>query len=244
MSNPMSSAQSAADAASGEVLLRAEKLNKTYPDGNVRALVDVDLEIRAGEYVSIMGTSGSGKSTLLNMLGALDLPDSGEVYFRGDPLSKHPNLDRFRSETLGFVFQSFHLLPVLTAIENVQIPMFESKLSASERRAKANDLLKLIGMDHRADHLPKKMSVGERQRVAIARALANDPALLLADEPTGNLDSTNAVAVLDLFDRLNQERGLTIVMITHDDDLGQRARRIVRVRDGHVVSDLDTVPPK
>jgi len=163
-----------------------------------------------------MGPSGSGKSTLLNLLGALDEPTSGEIIFEGKPLRQQADLDRFRASTLGFVFQSFYLLPTLTALENVQIPMFESSLGARERVAKASELLALVGMTHREKHLPAKLSVGERQRVAIARALANDPKLLLADEPTGNLDTASGNMVLDLFDRLHRERGLTLVVITHD----------------------------
>ncbi len=220
-----------------ESLIRTERLSKIYPDGNVHALADVDLSIRRGEYVAIMGPSGSGKSTLLNMLGALDQPDSGEVYFEGQALSAHPNLDRYRAQCLGFVFQSFHLLPMLTAVENVQIPMFESSLRASQRRAKADELLVAVGMAKRRDHLPKRMSVGERQRVAVARALANDPVLLLADEPTGNLDSVSAAGVLELFDELRRGRGLTIVMVTHDDQLARRAERIVRMKDGAIVAE-------
>ncbi len=225
------------DQATQECLVRTERLSKTYPDGNVRALVDVELTIGRGEYVAVMGPSGSGKSTLLNMLGALDQPDSGEVYFDGQALSGHPSIDRFRSQCLGFVFQSFHLLPMLTAVENVQIPMFETPLRAAQRRAKAEELLVAVGMAQRRDHLPKRMSVGERQRVAVARALANDPLLLLADEPTGNLDSASAAGVMELFDELHRGRGLTIVMVTHNDQLARRAQRIVRMKDGAIVSE-------
>ena len=219
------------------VLLRTERLTKLYPDGQVHALQDVNLSIRAGEYVSIMGPSGSGKSTLLNMLGALDLPTSGDVYFEGQPLSSIRDLDRLRAEKLGFVFQSFYLLPVLTAAENVQVPMFEGPWPVSARTRRAAELLDLVGLGHRANHLPKQLSVGERQRVAIARALANEPLLLLADEPTGNLDSKSAAGVFDLFARLHRDREMTIVLITHDDQLGHRAKRLVRMQDGRIVSD-------
>jgi ABC-type lipoprotein export system ATPase subunit len=218
-------------------LLRTERLYKLYPDGEVHAVEDVSLSIRRGEYVAIMGPSGSGKSTLLNLLGALDAPTSGEIFFEDRPLSTVSNLDRFRSEKLGFVFQSFYLLPILTALENVQVPMFEGRLSVSERINKARELLDLVGMSHRENHLPIKLSVGERQRVAIARALANDPVLLLADEPTGNLDSVSAEGVFNLFARLHEQRGVTIVLITHDPDLAARAQRIVRMQDGHIKSD-------
>ncbi|HEX7447158.1 MAG TPA: ABC transporter ATP-binding protein [Pirellulales bacterium] len=222
-----------ANATHGE-LLRTEKLSKTYRDGNVRALVDVTLSIARGEYVAIMGQSGSGKSTLLNLLGALDRPTSGEVYFDGQPLSRTSRLDRLRAEKIGFVFQSFHLLPMLTALENVQIPLFEGSLPAKQRQEKAAKLLSDVGMGHRAGHLPSQLSVGERQRVAIARALVNDPLLLLADEPTGNLDSHTGHEILDLFDRLHRERQLTLVVISHSPEVAERAQRVLQVRDGRV----------
>lgn len=214
--------------------MRAVHVSRTYDDGRVQALVDVSLEIQKGEYLAIMGPSGSGKSTLLNLLGALDYPTSGEIVVEGKPFSKLGDLDRFRAETLGFVFQSFYLLPTLTAVENVQIPMFESALGSWERERKAGELLELVGLAHRRQHLPTKLSVGERQRVAIARALANDPKLLLADEPTGNLDSASGGVVLDLFDRLHRERGLTLVVITHGAEVAARAERTVWIRDGRL----------
>ncbi len=219
-------------------LFRTERVSKLYPDGQVHAVEDVTIDIRRGEYVAIMGPSGSGKSTLLNLLGALDAPTAGEVYFDGQPLSKMRRLDRLRVEKFGFVFQSFHLLPILTSLENVQVPMFESRLSASARAKKAKELLELVGMDHRANHLPQKLSVGERQRVAIARSLANDPIALLADEPTGNLDSVSAEGVFELFAHLHRERGMTIVLITHDEEFGHRAQRTIRMQDGRVRSDV------
>ena len=215
-------------------LLRTERLGKTYPDGQVNALVEIDLSIRRGEFVAIMGTSGCGKSTLLNLLGALDQPTSGDVYFEGQPLSAIPNLDRFRARKIGFVFQSFFLLPTLTALENVQVPMFEGPLSARQRIAKASELLELVGMSERARHRPGQLSVGQRQRVAIARALANDPVLLLADEPTGNLDSRTAAAVLDLFAHLHRDKGMTLVLVTHGQEVADRAERIIRMRDGRI----------
>jgi putative ABC transport system ATP-binding protein len=216
-------------------LLRTENLCRVYADGQVTALADATIAIAPGEYVAIMGPSGSGKSTLLNLLGALDRPTSGEIYFDEQPLSRLRDLDRFRARELGFIFQSFHLLPTLTAAENVQIPMFEGRLRPAERAKKAAELLEIVDMTRRAGHLPTQLSVGERQRVAIARALANDPKVLLADEPTGNLDSKNAQQVLDLFGRLHQERQMTIVMVTHGDDIAARAKRIIRLRDGRVV---------
>jgi putative ABC transport system ATP-binding protein len=218
-------------------LLRTERLCKTYPDGQVNALVDVSLSILRGEYVAIMGASGSGKSTLLNLLGALDRSTSGEVLFEGKPLSAIPDLDRFRAQKIGFVFQSFFLLPTLTALENVQVPMFEGPLGAAQRIAKARELLKLVGMSHRLHHRPPQLSVGERQRIAIARALANDPVLLLADEPTGNLDSRTAAEVLDLFSHLHRDKGMTLVLVTHGQEVADCAERIVRMRDGHICAD-------
>src|SRR5262245_54033589 len=206
------------------VILRVENVGRTYSDGEVTALAGVSLEIRQGEYVAIMGPSGSGKSTLLNLLGTLDRPTSGELYFEGQPLSKLRDLDGFRSRKIGFVFQSFYLLPTLTAVENVQIPMFETGVSPSERVTKAQQLLEAVSMSHRANHLPTQLSVGERQRVAIARALANDPPLLLADEPTGNLDSRSGNDVLELFDELHREHGKTLLVITHSQEVAEHAQ--------------------
>lgn len=219
------------------VLLKADRVGRRYRDGDVNALVDVSLDIRRGDYVAIIGPSGSGKSTLLNMLGALDEPTSGQVYFEGRPLSEWGSLDAFRSQKVGFVFQSFYLLPTLTAAENVQIPMFEGSLSLNERVRKAIELLKSVGLEHRANHRPNQLSVGERQRVAIARALANGPPLLLADEPTGNLDSHSGSEVLNLFDRLHREQGMTLVVITHSPEVADRAQRVVEIRDGRLVGD-------
>ncbi len=224
-----------------EFLLFASDVRKTYPDGRVQALNGVTIGVREAEHVAITGPSGCGKSTLLNLLGVLDRPDSGEVFFRGEPLSKCRDLDRFRARQIGFVFQSFFLLPTLTAKENVQVPMFEGPpLSARERAKKADELLELVGMAKRANHRPMQLSVGERQRVALARALANDPVLLLADEPTGNLDSENAVRVLDLLTTLQKERRLALLVVTHSNDVAERADRVVRMKDGKVLDD-DTV---
>jgi len=219
-----------------DYLLFAEKLVKTYPDGDVHALNGVSLGVKPAEYVAITGPSGCGKSTLLNLLGALDRPDQGEVYFRGEPLSKRADIDHFRARQIGFIFQSFFLLPSLTARENVQVPMYEGPVrSVKERVKKADELLDLVGMLKRANHRPMKLSVGERQRVAIARALANDPALLLADEPTGNLDSANAVHVMDLLTSFQKSRNLALLIVTHSPEIAEMANRIVKMKDGQVV---------
>jgi len=223
------------DPAGAPVLLRTDRVSKLYRDGRVEALVDVSLEILRGEYVAVMGPSGSGKSTLLNLLGALDRPTQGEVYFEGQALGSMKTLDGYRAEKLGFIFQSFYLLPTLTASQNVQIPMFETRLTAFERVRKAAEILELVGMGHRSGHVPSELSVGERQRVAIGRALANGPALLLADEPTGNLDSKTAAGIFDLFERLHREHRMTIVLVTHDPGLAARTERIVRVQDGRLL---------
>lgn len=218
-------------------ILRTENLSKVYPDGSVNALVDVSLEIPERQFLAIMGPSGSGKSTLLNLLGGLDLPTSGSIFFRDQLLNDWRLLDRYRSEQIGFVFQSFHLLPTFTATENVQIPMFTSRLSAREREQRALELLNLVGMSHRARHLPSQLSVGERQRVSIARALANSPPVLLADEPTGNLDTKTGGAIMDLFEQLRAERGVTLIVVTHTPEVSARAERLLLLRDGRIVSD-------
>ena len=220
-----------------DAILRTEQLSKNYPDGQVQALRDVNLSIARGEYVALMGPSGSGKSTLLNMIGALDRPTSGEVYIDGEPLSTLTDLDKLRSQQIGFVFQSFLLIPTLTALENVQVPMFEGSRSASERATKAAELLESVKMSHREGHLDSPAYVGERQRVAIARSLANDPKILLADEPTGNLDTKTAEEVLDLFEHLHKNLGLTVVMVTHSVEVAHHADRVITVRDGAIVSD-------
>jgi ABC-type lipoprotein export system ATPase subunit len=218
-------------------LIRCERIQRLYPDGNVAALAEIDLGIGQGEYIAVMGPSGSGKSTLLNLIGGLDLPTAGEIYFAGEPLSRPGLMDELRIRKIGFVFQAFHLLPTLSACENVQIPMFEGPLSASARRRRAEMLLGEVGMSHRLNHLPTQLSGGERQRVAVARALANDPLVLLADEPTGNLDTVTGEEILKLFDRMHQERNLTILLVTHSPEIAERAQRLIRLRDGRVIED-------
>jgi putative ABC transport system ATP-binding protein len=214
--------------------MKAVDLVKTYPDGDVQALRGVCLTINAGEFVAITGPSGCGKSTLLHLLGGLDRPTSGEVIFQGQPLSTL-DLDAFRSHQVGFVFQSFHLISTLSALENVQVPMFEAKWPRAERPERARRLLEVVGLRHRLNHLPRRMSVGERQRVAIARALANEPILLLADEPTGNLDSKAQAEVLRLLGTLRHARSLTLLIVTHSPEVAASADREVRLRDGQVV---------
>lgn len=218
------------------VLMRVKDLTKTYPDGHVTALSDVSFSIRSGDFVAIMGPSGCGKSTLLSLLGALEEPSAGTIYFESKPLAAWGNLDRFRAQKIGFVFQSFHLLPTLTALENVQLPMFETDLPRTAREAKAQQLLEQVSMSHRANHLPPKLSVGERQRVAIARSLANDPPLLLADEPTGNLDRRSGLEIMAILQELNR-KGRTIVLITHDARMAAHADRILTLHDGAITEE-------
>src|SRR6476620_877936 len=217
--------------------LEAKALTREFDEGQVKALRGVDFSIEEGEFVAIVGPSGCGKSTLLQLLGALDRPTSGTLLYCGISLPDHPNPAAYRARQVGFIFQAFHLLPTFTAAENVQIPMFEIDRSASERRARAFELLKLVGLENRLDHFPSKLSGGERQRVAIARSLANGPSLLLADEPTGNLDSENAHAILNLIIRLQQEQGRTMVLVTHDATIAERAGRILQMMYVRIVSD-------
>src|SRR5580765_2332840 len=231
-------------AASAAPLLEATALTREFDDGQVKALRGVDLTINEGEFIAITGPSGCGKSTLLQLLGALDRPTSGELFYRGDSIPDNPNPAAYRASEVGFIFQAFHLLPTFTAAENVQLPMFETTRSVSERRERAIELLKLVGLEQRLDHFPSKLSGGERQRVAIARSLANSPSLLLADEPTGNLDSENAHLVLDLIIRLQQEQGRTLVLVTHDASIAERAGRILHMVDGRIVSDEPTGAPR
>ncbi len=215
-------------------ILRGENLVKTYPDGDVRAVRGISLQIDPGASIAITGQSGSGKSTLLHLLGGLDRPTSGEVWFRGREL-RTIDIDSFRAKEVGFIFQSFHLIPTLSAVENVQIPMFEADWSRRERPVRAARLLDEVGLSHRKEHRPFHLSVGERQRVAIARALANDPCLILADEPTGNLDTHNQEDVLALLGRIRTERGLTLVMVTHSAEVAASCDREVKIRDGQIV---------
>jgi ABC-type lipoprotein export system ATPase subunit len=224
---------------SDEIVLETRALTRVYGEKvPVKALDGVDLRIARGEVVAIIGPSGSGKSTLLNLIGALDRPSSGEVIVNGTPVSKVRDLDRFRGQTIGFIFQSHNLLPTLTARENVEVPMYELPMGAGKRRARAAELLGLVGLGKRGDHLPNQLSGGERQRVAIARALANSPAIVLADEPTGNLDTKTTADIMGLLGDLNREQGVTLVIVTHNTEVAAAARRVVTIRDGKIQRDV------
>jgi putative ABC transport system ATP-binding protein len=226
----------------GDSIFDLRGLKKEFDGGRVQALRGVDLRINQGDFVAITGASGCGKTTLLQMLGALDVPSEGTLDYRGKSLPGLPDQAAYRAREIGIIFQSFHLLPTFTAVENVQIPMFETDRPASERSGRAIELLKLVGLGHRINHFPSKLSGGERQRVAIARSLANDPSILLADEPTGNLDSENAHNILELIIRLRRERNMTLVLVTHDLTIANRASRIIRMKDGQIVSDQLPTP--
>lgn len=223
-------------------VFEARDLAREFDEGKIRALRGAAFSIKEGEFVAIMGPSGCGKSTLLQMLGGLDRPTSGDLRYRGKPLSEWTDLTSYRSHEIGFIFQSFHLLPTFTASENVQIPMFETSRSMAERKRRAIELLKLVGLKDRLNHYPLTLSGGERQRVAIARSLANGPSVLLADEPTGNLDSENTHLILDLLVRLHQEEGRTMVMVTHDPTVAARAARILKMKDGFLRADERPLP--
>jgi ABC-type lipoprotein export system ATPase subunit len=218
-------------------LIDIRDVSRQFDGGRVSAVRGVSLTIDAGDFVAIEGPSGSGKSTLLQLIGALERPTAGELYFSGKAYAAMTDLSLFRARTLGFVFQSFHLLPTLSAVENVQIPMFEMDWNATVRRERARRLLDAVGLTDRADHRPAMLSGGERQRVAIARSLANQPKVLLADEPTGNLDSASAGRVMELLESIHREQGMTTILVTHDAAVGAHADYVVRMLDGAVASD-------
>ncbi|MGV3662275.1 MAG: ABC transporter ATP-binding protein [Prosthecobacter sp.] len=222
------------------IVYEAVDLKKEYDGGSVRALRGVNFRIHQGEFVAIIGQSGSGKSTLLQMLGALDHPTSGVLKYRGKSITEYADPASYRAHEIGFIFQAFHLLPTFTAVENVQMPMFETPVGVAARRARAVELLRSVGLEHRFDHFPTKLSGGERQRVAIARSLANGPSVLLADEPTGNLDSENARHVLDLLTRLHREQNMTLILVTHDPVIAQQAQRRIQMKDGQIVPETPT----
>ncbi|WP_457750656.1 ABC transporter ATP-binding protein [Thermococcus sp.] len=222
----------------GEVVLKAVELYKSYHLGNVEvpALRGADLEVRRGEFVAIIGPSGSGKTTLLNILGLLDTPDSGELYVDGESVIglDDDELSEIRLWKIGFVFQHYNLIPILTALENVEVPMILAGVPPKKRIKRARRLLQMVGIPHMAEHKPTEMSGGQQQRVAIARALANDPSIILADEPTGNLDTKSSEEIVNLMGTLNQEKGTTFVVVTHDLDVAKKADRILRIRDGRL----------
>jgi putative ABC transport system ATP-binding protein len=221
-------------------VIEVTALTKTYGSGEtaVHALRGVNLTVMPGEYVAIMGASGSGKSTLLNMLGCLDVPTSGEYALDGFPVSElnERQLSLLRNRKIGFIFQSFNLVPRTSALSNVELPLVYSGLRRGARRTRALAALEMVGLSDRAKHLPNELSGGQQQRVAVARALVTGPAMLLADEPTGNLDRTSTTEVLGVFDRLNA-LGRTVVMITHEDEVAEHAHRVIRVDDGLIVRD-------
>jgi putative ABC transport system ATP-binding protein len=215
-------------------LLEARNLQKNYDNGRIEALRGVNLSIDAGEYVAISGPSGSGKSTLLQLLGGLDTATSGQVLFKGSALGSAVDLDGYRSRQIGFIFQAFYLLPTLRALENVQVPMLAVGKNEINRARRAESLLREMGLDDRLHKYPNELSAGERQRVAIARALANNPTILLADEPTGNLDSENSARIMEMLIGIQKTRGMTLVIVTHENDIAQSAPRHIRIRDGRV----------
>lgn len=222
------------------MLIDIRKLNKTYIMGSekVEALKDVTLQIEKNEYVALMGPSGSGKSTLMNLLGCLDTPTSGEYWLNGTEVStmNDGELAEVRNRQIGFVFQTFNLLPRLSALENVALPLVYAGVSREDRLNKARDVLQSVGLGDRVTHKPNELSGGQRQRVAVARALVNDPAIILADEPTGNLDSKTSYEIMSLFEQIHKA-GNTIILVTHENDIAMHAHRIVRMRDGLIESD-------
>ena len=238
--NSMSAADSVATRSASAPILRVAELHKYYDLGDTRvhALRGVSLEIQHGEFVAVMGASGSGKSTFMNLLGCLDRPSSGQYFLEGADVSTYDKrqLAHIRNQKIGFVFQGFNLLARTTALENTELPTLYSKLDRAEACNRATEALTMVGLADRLDHYPSQMSGGQQQRVAIARALVNRPAILLADEPTGNLDSRTSVEIMEIFQRLN-DNGLTIVLVTHEQDISQFARRILIFRDGKVRSD-------
>ena len=220
-------------------IIELKNVRKIYELGEVKvqALRDVDLKIEKEEFVAIMGPSGSGKSTLLHMIGVLDRPTSGKIYLDGTDISKlnDSELARLRGEKIGFVFQFFNLYPTLTARENIELPMLILERDKKERKMKSSKLLKTVDLENRAEHLPSQLSGGERQRIAIARALANDPPLILADEPTGNLDTKAGSEIMKFLDKLQEDEKVTVVMVTHEEHIAKYAERIVHLKDGKIV---------
>ena len=221
-------------------IIQAQNIKKLYLNGHLRveALNNIDITIESGEMAAIMGPSGCGKTTLLNCLSGLDTIDEGDIFIRGQNLRDLSDGERtaYRARNMGFIFQDFNLLPVLSAVENVELPMIVSKVPARKARKRALEMLDLVGLSERARHRPAELSGGQRQRVTIARALTNNPAIVWADEPTGNLDSETAQEVMNLLCRLNKEQGQTFVIVTHALEIGKLADRIIRMRDGKIIA--------
>jgi putative ABC transport system ATP-binding protein len=221
------------------LIIEAQKVRKIYRSGQLRveALRSIDMVVAPGEMVAIMGPSGCGKTTLLNCLAGLDTIDEGDIFIQGDNIRDLSDRERtaYRAHHMGFVFQDFNLLPMLSAVENVELPMLIAKVPSRKARKRALEMLDLVGLSDRARHRPAELSGGQRQRVTIARALTNDPAIIWADEPTGNLDSETAEEILDLLCQFNREHGQTFVVVTHALEVGQRANRIIRMQDGNIV---------
>jgi lipoprotein-releasing system ATP-binding protein len=219
-----------------DIIVETRDVVKIYGDGEeIRALDEVDLKLKRGEFVSVMGPSGSGKSTLLYVMGALARPTSGQVLINGEDLTKVKDLDRFRNQTMGFIFQLHNLIPTMTALENVEVPLHERKMSGKERRRRAREVLELVGLGDRLSHLPSQLSGGQCQRVAVARSLVNQPSLVLADEPTGELDSKNSKEIIDLMHEMNHRLGTTFLIVTHDPAVARRTDRILIMGDGRIV---------
>lgn len=225
-------------------IVATRDLVKTYGDGEeIRALDNVNLRVRQGEFVSVIGPSGSGKSTLLHLLGALARPTSGAVLIKGQDLNEVKDLDRFRNETVGFIFQLHNLIPTMTALENAEVPLHEQRMSGKEMHLRATELLEMVGLGDRLSHLPSQLSGGECQRVAIARSLVNEPALVLADEPTGELDTVSSKEIVDLMHEINLRLGTTFIIVTHDPAVARRAERILVMEDGRIArEDVITSP--
>ena len=225
-------------------IIKIEHLHKIYDTGaiQVHALRDINLTITEGEYVAIMGQSGSGKSTLMNILGCMDRRFEGNYLLDGISIEEQgeDDLSRIRNKKIGFVFQAFQLIPRTSALKNVEIPMIYAGIKAEARKKKAAALLEKVGLGERIHHMPNELSGGQKQRVAIARALANDPAILLADEPTGNLDTKASHEIMEFFTKLNEE-GATVIVVTHEEDIAQYTKRIVRFQDGQIISDKKVV---
>ncbi len=227
-------------------VIAVRELSKVYQMGSteVKALKTIDMDIFPNEYVALMGPSGSGKSTLMNLLGCLDTPTAGEYLLSGEQVAEmdDDDLATIRNNRIGFVFQTFNLLPRLSALDNVALPLVYAGMNKEDRQQKAREVLELVGLGDRVDHKPNELSGGQRQRVAVARALVNDPAIILADEPTGNLDTKTSYEIMEMFEKLYKQ-GNTIILVTHEPDIAEHARRVVRLRDGLIESDT-TNPPK